>query len=261
MENKERTGEENLSDIVFSDPEKGKSTKKIVVAGAVATILAIIGINVVSTSSPENDEIKSIKNSTKAEEDPFFNDSPADALSKAKFDENEKPLQKRTVQTEQVNDFANKKNISTGGDDSSGIRDTLLNGGGFDGGEDVIAKTTPILKTEIQQPQKKATNSNVKTDSETETKKVVSKKQVEKSNESKYYIQIGIYKTAPDIKLTKKIASAKLEYIVSGVTRNGKDINRMLVGPFEFKADANKELFKIRTQINQNAFIFKTKLK
>ena len=216
MENKDRTGEENLSDIVFSDPEKGKSTKKIVVGGAVITILAIIGINVVSTSSPENDEIKSIKNSTKAEEDPFFNDSPADALSKAKFDENEKPLQKRTVQTEQVNDSANKKNVSTDGDDSSGIRDTLLNGGGFDGGEDIVVKTTPTSKTEIQQPQKIATNSNVKTDSETETEtkkqveksdKVVSKKQVEKSdkvvskNKLKNLMNLNIIFKSESIKL------------------------------------------------------------
>lgn len=71
------------------------------------------------------------------------------------------------------------------------------------------------------------------------------------------YIQVGAFsKYKPDNSFLSKITSAGYDYTFYRVVKNGSINNKVLVGPFLNKADARKNLTKVRKAVETGAFIY-----
>ncbi len=94
-------------------------------------------------------------------------------------------------------------------------------------------------------------------------KKIVTKKPVapvaKKTTSAKqYYIQVGSFsKYAPDKKFLKSITDKGYSYKYHKVVRNGKKLNKVLVGPFSSEKAARTALRTIRSSIEAGAFLTK----
>ena len=86
---------------------------------------------------------------------------------------------------------------------------------------------------------------------------------VSKKIESKYYIQVAALMkyTKPNKKFLELIKKYGYNYTfyTTVINRNGKKIvvHKILVGPFNSKKEAKKQLLRVKKYITQNAFIFK----
>jgi len=73
-----------------------------------------------------------------------------------------------------------------------------------------------------------------------------------------YYIQVGSFsKYAPNKKFLKSITDRGFTYKYHKVIRNGKPLNKVLVGPFYNEKEAKAARIKIRSNIEAGAFLIK----
>lgn len=73
-----------------------------------------------------------------------------------------------------------------------------------------------------------------------------------------YYIQVGSFtKYAPDKKFLKSITDKGFAYKYHKVTQSGRELNKVLVGPFATEKDARNALRTIRSNIEAGAFLIK----
>jgi len=92
------------------------------------------------------------------------------------------------------------------------------------------------------------------------TPKVLAKKKVATPSveKNRMYVQVGSFsKYAPSATFLKKIKKEGYRYSFHKVQRNGKTINKVLVGPFKSESEARKALGKIRKTIESGAFLTK----
>lgn len=97
-------------------------------------------------------------------------------------------------------------------------------------------------------------------------KKVVAKKPAVKKETPKpvadsgvaYYIQVGSFsKYEPNKKFLKSITDRGYTYKYHKVQRNGKTLNKVLIGPFESEKEAKNARINIRSNIEAGAFLIK----
>ncbi len=75
---------------------------------------------------------------------------------------------------------------------------------------------------------------------------------------SAYYIQVGSFsKYAPNKKFLKSITDRGYSYTYHKVMRNGKPLNKVLVGPFQTEREAKSARRNIRNNIEPGAFLIK----
>ncbi len=73
-----------------------------------------------------------------------------------------------------------------------------------------------------------------------------------------YYIQVSAsFKTLPSRSFLKKIETNKLKYILKKSVVHGKKATKVLIGPYFSKEAALKDMPKIKTNINPNAFLLR----
>ncbi|NPA66626.1 MAG: SPOR domain-containing protein [Epsilonproteobacteria bacterium] len=73
-----------------------------------------------------------------------------------------------------------------------------------------------------------------------------------------YYVQVGSFtKYKPNKEFLHKITSRGYSYKFHKVTRNGKTLNKVLIGPFKTEKEARKALKTIRKHIEKGAFLTK----
>lgn len=73
-----------------------------------------------------------------------------------------------------------------------------------------------------------------------------------------YYIQVGSFATyAPSKTFLDKIANRGYTYTFHKVTRSGKTLNKVLVGPFKTQSAAREALPIIRRSVESGAFLIK----
>ena len=210
-----------------------KDFKKILVYGAGAFlvfVIAIIGVAIYQNSKSKNDENAilppQVNNQTQNQE-----------LFK------EVPIENQEIQTKPQTNRAKEK--------KSNLTEKLVeekNTNNFQKPQIETKKDTNVAKTkkEIKKTEKK-------------TIKNISKKIVK----IKYYIQVAALMkySKPNKKFLKLIEKYGYNYkfYTVYVKRNNEKIKvtKILVGPFNSKAKALKNLQKIKKHITQNAFIFK----
>lgn len=95
-----------------------------------------------------------------------------------------------------------------------------------------------------------------------EVKKVTPVKPAEKKATAKpavkgtYYIQVGSFgRYTPDAKFLEKITNNGFSYKIHKVTVNGKEITKVLVGPYSTDKAARKDLPSVRSKIEPGAFL------
>ncbi len=77
---------------------------------------------------------------------------------------------------------------------------------------------------------------------------------------SGYFIQVGATaKSFPDKNFLTKIKRAGFDYIVHGVTVKGKQIKKVLVGPYSTRDGAKNALSGVKANINPSAYIYRIK--
>ena len=70
-----------------------------------------------------------------------------------------------------------------------------------------------------------------------------------------FYVQVGSFSGKPQDALLKKIIRAGYHYKLIAFTINGKQISKLLIGPYRKRSDAVKLLATIKEQIQKDAFI------
>ncbi len=77
---------------------------------------------------------------------------------------------------------------------------------------------------------------------------------------SGYFIQVGATaKSFPDKRFLTKIKRAGFDYIVHGVNIKGKQIKKVLVGPYSTRDEAKSALRSVKANINPSAYIYRLK--
>lgn len=80
------------------------------------------------------------------------------------------------------------------------------------------------------------------------------------STMSGYFIQVGATsKSFPDRRFLQKIKNSGYDYIVHKVVVKGRNIKKVLVGPFSTREQARDNLSGVQTTINPSAYIYRIK--
>ena len=80
------------------------------------------------------------------------------------------------------------------------------------------------------------------------------------SSMSGYFIQVGATsKSFPDSRFLQKIKNNGYDYIVHKVVVKGRNIKKVLVGPYGTRAEARNNLSSVQSSINPSAYIFRVK--
>ncbi len=87
-------------------------------------------------------------------------------------------------------------------------------------------------------------------------KKAVKKAETKPAVSGQYYIQVGSFgRYSPDAKFLAKITGNGFTYKLHKVTVNGKEVTKVLVGPYSTDKAARKDMGRIRTKIESGAFL------
>jgi len=112
-------------------------------------------------------------------------------------------------------------------------------------------KTTPT-QTALPAQERKA-------EPETRNKAIVIKapiKEIEQSSASgNFYVQVGSFIGTPKSALIYQITRSGFDHKIIRFPKEGKQISKLLIGPYMTKADAYGVLAKVRAQIQKDAFI------
>jgi cell division protein FtsN len=247
--------EENLSDIVFSDAEKSEKTKKFMFSGIIIAVVVVI-IFAITTTFTTEDEVVHSNDSMEFlnDQDPFFMDSPADAiepLTNEANSEDEPALQEdnyfskdsilesdETVAEEsqptsvEATSLAPKSSLAP--TETTGT--SILNSSDNSEPTPLVQQTLPVDRTPIEKSQPT-------------------------TGERSYYIQTGtFFKLQPNKKFLQGIEALGLSYSIDMYVKDGQEIRRVLVGPFEDKESAKKALTTVKEKIAKDAYILKTRM-
>ncbi len=128
--------------------------------------------------------------------------------------------------------------------------------------EDSKAQNTPLPPepTQIETPKAVEPKAKVETPAKKETPKAKAAAPTPSASaDAGLYIQIGAVTTAPSKKVLEDIKSKGYEYRLYDTVINGKNITKILIGPFAKSSDAETAMSNVRANINKNAFIYRVK--
>ncbi len=241
--NKGRTMEEKteLNDIILNHGNQGNGSKKILLA--VASLAIILIIIVVIMNSIQSDSTQNLPQPALPKE-PHI-------ITKQIIDED--PL---FEPVEVIEEIDNNDNLNA-------IAKKLKE-------ESLKEKSAAVITEEvvvIEEPKPKPEPVAVKVIEKPKAKPVVQKKTpVTKPKASfnknvahgKHYVQVGSFsKYAPNKTFLNKITNSGYSYTYHKVVINGKTLNKVIIGPFNTKAEAKKALSTIRKRVEKGAFILK----
>jgi len=253
--NKDSIGEEGYNDTVN---KTSSNLTKIIMPFILVLVLSIVIYTtysfLLSNDSQQNKSNK-IKEETvfdNEEDDPFFIDSPADALDKLQKEQESK---------------ANNKNDEINADelfDKEMLLDEKKNhkDNSFSALEPASTTTlSPATVKEIIPAEKKSQILAPAQNVVTEETKYQTTKNLKSKDSLELFIQTGTFlKYKPNAKFLNNIQELGLSYKIDIYIRNQQSITRVLVGPFKTKSEANEALLSIREKIAKDAFILKTRL-
>ncbi|WP_299007513.1 lipopolysaccharide transport periplasmic protein LptA [uncultured Shewanella sp.] len=80
------------------------------------------------------------------------------------------------------------------------------------------------------------------------------------NNQHNWYIQVGAFSKRSSMnKLIKNIQNSGFEYKIHSDNLNGKPILRLLIGPYQTQSAANKDMNKVKFEIENNAYLYQIK--
>jgi hypothetical protein len=233
--------EESLSDIASfdSENENGEKTKKILFVAIIAAVILVILFVVISSFTSE-DEISDNIATEFIEDDsePFFMDSPADGLEPI-----EEEVDEEVVLEEDSNDGFIEPIDSV---EPVEIVE--------DGNDIVVEEELPSLPT-IPDPMLPAPTPSLENTPTVEHPRAL-------VEIKRHYIQTGTFlKNQPNEKYLQKIKDLGFDYYIDTyITSSGKEITRVLVGPFATLEEGESSLQKVKDGIEESSFLITTRL-
>lgn len=232
-----------LNDIILNrGGDSSGSSKKIILAVAILTIVLIVAVLIMKSSGSGD-----------------TSNLPQTPQTNTKTN---LPPEPPTVQTD-TQDTSLFKPVEVvkenkGDDDLDKIASKLK--------QESLTQEAPSIQQPVQKPMQEPVKTvetpkvqeTVKPVKKVETPKAVAPKKVSHPASGKIYIQVGAFSHyAPDKKFLDSIRNLGYMYTYDKVTKNGKTINKVLVGPFVNESDARAALKNIRAKIVSGAFITK----
>ncbi len=118
--------------------------------------------------------------------------------------------------------------------------------------KELLSKPTTDVKTKKVINQKPIVNKSVQ--KQIKPKQITPKQTAQKVIKGSYYIQVGSFsKYAPNKRFLNKIKSLGFSYSYHKI----RDLNKVLVGPFNSKDDAKTARRKLRSKVEPGAFLIK----
>ncbi len=242
-----------LNDIILNHGNQGNGSKKILLA--VASLAIILIIIVVIMNSIQSDSTQNLPQ-------PVLPKEPQKVIKQI-IDED--PLFEPVEVIEEIDDNDNLNAIAKKLKEES-LREESLKKELLKEAAAVTAKEVVIEEEEvvIEKPKVKPAPAPVK--AIVKQKPVVQKKATAKPKASfiknvahgKHYVQVGSFsKYAPNKTFLNKITNGGYSYTYHKVVINGKTLNKVIIGPFNTKAEAKKALSTIRKRVEKGAFILK----
>lgn len=116
-----------------------------------------------------------------------------------------------------------------------------------------VAPTKEVVASSKPEPEAKRVDNNAVTPSAPSTPNVAAQFNQSSNEIAKgFYIQVGSFsKVSPNKELLGTIKDLNFEY---SMQKSG-EVNRLLIGPFKTKLDAQKQLSLVKEKLNKDAFI------
>lgn len=243
-----------LNDIILNKSSKSNSTKKILLTIATFAIILIIVVVVMNqfsakkeSSLPHAPAVSQVVVEEVIEEPEIEN-----AKTEVPVIENDIAHTSELIEDEEVE----PSNIPDGKDETERIYDAVF--------EEPVIVEEPAYSSKTVTKKKPVVAKTVK---KTEPKQVFkpsgkydpkSKAVVKTSQSGSYYIQVGSFATySPAKSFLNKITSRGYTYTFHKVTRSGKTLNKVLVGPFRTQSAAREALPVIKRNVISGAFLVK----
>lgn len=227
-----------LNDIILNRSTGNNGMKKIMLAVASLAILLIIVVVIMSSINsggtanlPQPIEPpKNIQTQAPIDEDPLFEPIA---------------IEESDSEEENLDNVAKKIKEQSRKEESeliSGPEDTFIE-----------QETEVVVPAKYEKPVKKVVQKPVVKETPKKTVKKTAPKPAVKGN---YYIQVGSFgRYAPDAKFLKNITGNGFRYKLHKLTVNGKEMTKVLVGPYTNDKTARKDLGMIRKTIEPGAFL------
>jgi len=231
-----------LNDIILNRSGGNNGMKKVMLAVASLAILLIIVVVIMSSINsggtanlpqPIEPPKDALTTNSPLEEDPLFEPVAIDeGLSEEEsLDNVAKKIKEQSQNAEEESEF-------------------------IAGPDEIIVEepTTVVVPAKYETPVKEEPKKAVKAVSKPVAKptKPVSKPAI-KGN---YYVQVGSFtRFSPDKKFLQKITSNGYTYTFHKVTVAGKEMTKVLIGPYTTDKAARKEIKNIRAKIEPGAFL------
>ena len=241
-----------LNDIILNKTAQNTNTKKILLTIATFAIILIIVITVMNQfsgkkesalpHSPLNNEIiveevmEEPQYETTEEHVPVIEDAIEHTSELGEDDDDEETV-----------------SAPDGKDETERIVETV-----FEDSEVIEEPKQNSTKTEPKQAVLKPKKITPSGKYNPKTKKTVHPKTTTTDTATGYYIQVGSFaKYAPAKSFLDKIANRGYTYTFYKKTRNGRTLNKVLVGPFKTSSAAREALPVIKRHIEPGAFLTK----
>ena len=252
MENKNE-----LNDIILNKNAKNNSTKKIlltIATFAITLIIVVIIMNQVSGKKESNLPHAPQMSEVVVEEvvqEPEMEVAEESIPVIEKLIEHESEL----VEDDEVTENEKSIDVPDGKDETERIVESVFEEPEIV--EEPVYTSKPVKKAEPKQVLKpKTVLPSGKYDPK--TKRIVQSKTPTTATTGQYYIQVGSFaKYAPSKTFLDKIANRGYTYTFHKVTRSGRTLNKVLVGPFKTQAAAREALPIIKRNVESGAFLTK----
>ncbi|WP_404320024.1 SPOR domain-containing protein [Malaciobacter canalis] len=224
--------------------------RKYLILGLVLIILFLLTIIIIRLlNSPSDDESFSNSQEQTKEEQSLENDSIEQQYQKI-IDEKLKNIKEQTNQTQEVDTQDSELNIDSIEQKEKKVEEETAKPDVFGIKEKQEAKkevvkqvTKPVVKKQEAKKQ--------------ETTKTV-KEQISTSKPKGTFVQVGAFSKQPAKKYLEKIEKNGFNYTIYKVTVNGKVYNKVLVGPYKNRANAEENMSIIKRKLNiSSAFILR----
>ncbi len=251
-----------LNDIILNKSSKSNSTKKVLLTIATFAIILIVVVVVMNQFSaktesalPHAPEVSNVVVEEVVEE-PEIESTHAEV-----------PVIESDIAhtSELIEDDESETNVPDGKNETERIYDAVFE-------EPVIVKEPDYSTVSAAKPKK----ASVKPVTKSEPKQVIKPRKVVPSGKydpknkrvvktansvaksGTYYIQVGSFATySPAKSFLNKITSRGYTYTFHKVTRSGKTLNKVLVGPFKTQSAAREALSVIKRNVEPGAFLTK----
>ncbi|RXJ98899.1 hypothetical protein CRU98_09045 [Arcobacter sp. CECT 8986] len=230
--------------------------KKYLILGLVLIILFLLTIVIIRLLNSPKEENNSFSNEPTAKEEQVLENDNIEKQYQKIIDEKLKNIKEQTQNSqieEKADEELNIDSIEEKEKKAQQIEESKPDVFG-------VKEEPEVVEQPKVQEVKKVAEKVVQKPKPVQKPKVVKKAptKVSSSKPSGTYVQVGAFSRQPAKKYLDKIQSSGFSYTIYKVTVNGKVYNKVLIGPFNSRANAEKNISTIKRKLNiSSAFILR----